>query len=171
MPPSQLHSPTTYTHSSYPLHLTHKHITAHSIHLTLHNHPHTHPPTPYTSHPHRQHLSSRIIRGRSVSLLLERRLSQTFAHCFPHKSPLQMLEDLQSSQILMDRFCDSELLESLDQLMVQASQQDMVSPVAQLSRGRKKIFFWRGGGFSSKIIHCTIAWIVPIERMEISVYS
>ena len=64
-----------------------------------------------------------------------------------------MLEDLQSSQTLMDRFCDSELLESLDQLMVQASQQDMVSLTVQVLRW--KISF--GGSFSSKnysLYHC-----------------
>ncbi len=88
---------------------------------------HHHPP-PITHHtPHRQQLSSRVIRGRSISILLEKRLAATFAHCFPRKSPLAMLEDLDSSQTLMDRFCDSELLESLDQLMLQASQHTAVS--------------------------------------------
>lgn len=75
----------------------------------------------------RRHLSARLLRGRSVSLLLERRLALAFAHCFPHKYPLQMLQDLDSSMVLMDRFCDSELLESLDQLMVRATAHTTVS--------------------------------------------
>ena len=74
----------------------------------------------------RRHLSARLLRGRSVSLPLERRLSKAFAHCFPHKYPLQMLQDLDDSGTLMDRFCDSELLECLDQLLVQASEPQQV---------------------------------------------
>ena len=48
------------------------------------------------------------------------------AHCFPHKHPLQMLNDLEESNQLMERFVDNELLETLDQLMVQASSDDQV---------------------------------------------
>ena len=85
------------------------------------------PPLPshitHTPHLHRQQMSFRLLCGRSISLLLEKRLVGTFAHCFPRKTPLVMLEDLDSSQSLMDRFCDTELLESLDQHILQASQQ------------------------------------------------
>ena len=38
-----------------------------------------------------------------------------------HDHYRQMLQDLDESGIQMDRFCDNELLESLDQLIVQAS--------------------------------------------------
>jgi len=80
----------------------------------------------YFSNP-RQYLCARVLRGRSVSVLLERRLSLVFSHCFPHKTPCLMLQDLDTSAALMDRFCDTELIESLDQLIVQAAAQDQVS--------------------------------------------
>ena len=58
---------------------------------------------------------------------LERRMVNALAHCFPHKHPLQMLNDLEESNQLMERFVDQELLESLDQLMVHASSTEEVS--------------------------------------------
>ena len=58
-----------------------------------------------------------------MSLPLEVRLAQSLAHCFPKKLPLLMLQDVEDSQKLMDRFCDSDLLERLDQVMVHATAQ------------------------------------------------
>lgn len=53
-----------------------------------------------------------------MSLPLERRLAQTFAHVFPSKRPLSMLQDMEDSEQLMDKFCDSDFLERLDQVLV-----------------------------------------------------
>jgi hypothetical protein len=62
---------------------------------------------------------------------LEQRLVQAFAHIFPNKYPLLMLQDLEASAKLMDRFCDTDLLEKLDQVMVQANMQAEVSGCGQ----------------------------------------
>lgn len=37
-----------------------------------------------------------------------------------------MLTDLEESSTMMDRFCDSELLESIDRLMAQVASPDLV---------------------------------------------
>ena len=43
-----------------------------------------------------------------------------------------MLQDLDDSMLVMDRFLDSELLESLDQLMVHAGTQQVMCPHSML---------------------------------------
>lgn len=82
--------------------------------------------TNYPSLLRRRHLSSRLLCGRSLSLPLERRLAHAFAHCFPNKYPLQMLQDFEESEDLMDRFCANDLLERLDQVMAQANMHTQV---------------------------------------------
>ncbi|CAI8007075.1 Cullin-9, partial [Geodia barretti] len=51
----------------------------------------------------------------------------------PPQVPLQMLQDLEESGSLMDRFCDSELLESLDQMIIQTASSNMSQKVMDLA--------------------------------------